>query len=137
MIIGCGILIFENNKKIYKKFYDKKYEKININEIISKIIKNKIKNMPKTNEKISFSEYFSLKLKFFPIFVINKNKLGENYLKIYKNIFERFDEKINLVVFNGEINIDNPNINVVCLDEHKLNLRQKYMLNLLNINRVN
>lgn len=137
MLTGCVFLFFENTEKIHKKFFDKKYKKINLNEIILKIIKNKIKNMPKINEKIDYFAFLSLNLKLFPIFVINKNKLGENYLKLYKNIFEKLNNKINLVVLNGKIKLDNPNINVVCLNENKLNLKQMYILNLLNVNRRN
>lgn len=147
MIIGCVFLILiiptcmvtimykNNQEKLYKNYYDKKYKNININKIMLKIITNKLNSYPKINYKIDKKYFYSINLRLFPTYVVDKNKLGENYLKIYKNAIESLKININFVVLNGKVSIKNKNINCVCLDKQRLDFGQEYILNLLNVNK--
>lgn len=120
--------------KTYKVFYDKQNNHFEYDNMLCKIIGKKISMLPKVEFFVNKDTFVSLKLNFSPVYVVDKNKLGQSHLNIYQSALENFNQSINFVVLNGRIVVDNPKINVVILNKDDITQQQQSLLNILNCN---
>lgn len=122
--------------KTYKVFFDKSSTTFNFVESLVLIIKKKISNLPAVEYECDYSVFCSMGLKQIPVYVVDKNKIGNSHLKLYKSALEQLDTPINFVVLNGAITVLNPKINTILLDKSKISVQQFALLNILNVNRL-
>ena len=140
VIILCtlGFVVYNLFKvyggKAYKVFYDKHYNNFNYSKILCDIIDKKISALPQVEFFINKDAFTSLKLNFAPVYVVDKNKLGQSHLKIYQSALEKLKQPINFVILNGKIVVSNPKVNVVTLNKNDITKQQQSLLNILNCN---
>ena len=102
---------------------------------LAKMIEKKLNNQVEISSFLPKERFFSLGLIYAPIYVINAKNVGCTHLKLYQKAFELIRQKVNCVIIDSEIKVDNPNINVVSLKSDKIGLIDISILNKLNINR--
>lgn len=119
----------------YKVFFDKKCSKFDYEDCLANIIKRKLDHLPKVDFLVDKDVFLSLNLERCPVYIVDKNKIGNTHLKLYKTVLEKLNTPINFVVLGGNFEIDNHKINVVNVDKSSLSVQQFSTLNILNVNK--